>query len=133
MKEANIEDLLGKTLVRVDGRVGGDEIVFQTKDGATYKMFHSQDCCEQVSIDDIVGELDDLVGSPIVMAREDTNKGEGAKSNYDDSYTWTFYNLATAKGKVTIRWYGSSNGYYSESVDFMLEKEVKSSKKRVSP
>jgi hypothetical protein len=36
-------------------------------------MFHSQDCCESVSLDDISGELADLVNSPITKAEEVTS------------------------------------------------------------
>jgi hypothetical protein len=89
-------------------------------------MYHEQDCCESVSIEDINGNMDCLIGSPITKAEErvsdDTDhdsNNPGPKETWDDCYTWTFYTLATVKGYVDIRWYGTSNGYYSESVDFV--------------
>jgi hypothetical protein len=115
----NFEDLIGKTLTKIDKT--NDEILFYCEgEDDVYKMYHSQDCCESVSIEDIAGDLDDLIGSPILRATEDSSSEnpEGVNMSYQDSFTWTFYNIATIKGHVTIRWYGESNGYYSESVDF---------------
>lgn len=115
------EELLGKTLVSVEN-IGGEELLFTLDTGEKYKLFHAQDCCEGVGIEDIIGDLNDLVGSPILMAEEvsqNTNP-EGITKEYQDSFTWTFYKLATIKGYVTIRWYGESNGYYSESVDWAI-------------
>ena len=118
-KYCNVNVLMGKTLSKVTGGVGDDEITFVTTDGEKYKMYHRQDCCESVSIEDIVGDLQDLVGSPILMAEE--VEGENPADfddKHHDSYTWTFYKFATIKGYVDIRWFGSSNGYYSEGVSF---------------
>jgi hypothetical protein len=72
---------------------------------------------------DIVGDLQDLIGTPLLMAEEVTNESdvnpEGVEvPEYQESFTWTFYKLATIKGYVTISWYGQSNGYYNESVSF---------------
>jgi hypothetical protein len=121
-KWTKFEELLGKTLTKIEVSPDKDEILFYTSEGNTYRMFHYQDCCESVEIDDIVGELDDLIGYPLEMAEESTNS-DNPKSDWEESYTWTFYKLATVKGYVNIKWYGCSNGYYSESVDFeLLEK-----------
>jgi hypothetical protein len=135
-----IEVLNGQTLLSIE--TTHDTMDFYTVDGKHYRMFHYQDCCESVTIDDIVGDLDDLLGMPILEAREATNRGGEdpdlfwreyySPEDYvlnkmagfpeleegGESYTWTFYILTTIKGSVTIKWYGSSNGYYSESVYF---------------
>ena len=119
------KELEGKILTKIDGTIGGSEMIFETNTGEVYKLYHEQDCCETVDINDIIGDLDDIIGSPILMAEEVSNNidPEGYKplypNDYRDSFTWTFYKLATIRGYVTIRWYGTSNGYYSESVDFV--------------
>ena len=121
----DFEVLKGKVLTKIEGDRYSDSMNFYTDDGEVYNMYHSQSCCESVSIEDICGDLDDLIGSPILDAscEEGGDDPDGFKaSEYCDSYTWTFYKLHTAKGHVTIRWYGESNGYYSESVDFVKVK-----------
>lgn len=124
------EDLLGKTLISISGAVGEDEVNFVLENGDTYQLYHEQDCCEDVWIEDICGDLSDLVGHPILLAEESVNDPHDEISSSADKYmshTWTFYRMSTIKGSVTIRWHGESNGYYSERVDF---KKVKNIKKR---
>lgn len=89
-----------------------DEIYFKCSNGNIFIMYHSQECCESVEIEDICGDLNSIIGSPLLMAEEVVSNIEGSGG------TWTFYKLATINGYVTIRWLGSSNGYYSETVDF---------------
>lgn len=116
------KDLVGLTLVKIKGGVGDEEMRFLTSEGREFRMYHEQDCCESVTVEDICGDLADLIGSPIIRATEasDSERPEDYKPEYEpDSETWTFYNIATVKGYVTIRWYGTSNGYYSESVEFV--------------
>lgn len=121
-KDAKFSDLLGATLADIEGLQADSEFVtFKTTDGREFVMWHDQSCCESVSIESVVGDVADLIGAPILVAEEsssDTTPG-GITHEYEpESQTWTFYKLATIKGYVDIRWFGESNGYYSERVDF---------------
>jgi hypothetical protein len=120
-EETNINELVGKTMIAVTGVTQGEEMVFVCENGTKFIFYHSQDCCESVEIDDIVGELGDLVGSPITVAEEVSESNEDDDEPDDGTFTWTFYKFATIKGSVTVKWYGTSNGYYSESVDLRIE------------
>lgn len=125
MKLIGINDplmaLIGVTLARIEGlKKTSNEVKFITESGEVVKMFHQQDCCEYVCIEDICGDVDDLIGYPLTMSEKVSNyAGPDIDS---ESHTWTFYKFATVKGYVTVRWLGESNGYYSESVDVEFEK-----------
>jgi hypothetical protein len=111
--------LIGKTFTncfRKESSRGQDEIFFVVDDKTSYKLTHIQECGESVYIEDIDGCLSDLVGTEILEADEVSNSETVSEFS---SQTWTFYKLATIKGYVTIRWYGCSNGYYSESASLV--------------
>lgn len=130
MQVKTYKELIGKTFNEV--YVGSendpdDEMSFIDCKGRGFKFYHEQDCCEGVGIEEVIGDLDNLINAPILEAEEviyDDENPNGVKvPKYQESFQWTFYKFATIKGSVTVRWYGESNGYYSESVDFMeLEK-----------
>jgi len=112
--------LEGHTFTEVDcnpADSGNDDFIIFKNDETQFLMKHDQQCCESVHIEDIAGDLTDLVGAPILSATETDNKAGPLDTDHTpESYTWTFYNIRTVKGAVNIRWYGTSNGYYSESV-----------------
>ncbi len=101
--------LRGEVIVNFE-QVGDDVLVFETLDDWLYILYHQQDCCESVTVEDIVGDPKDFFGQEVLLAEERTEEGEG------DSSTWTFYTLRCVKGSLDIRWFGTSNGYYSERV-----------------
>lgn len=121
--EVEFETLKGKILINIECK-GDNEIQFTDSENNIYHMYHEQDCCEEVYIKDICGNLSHLLDSPITMAECIVNEGNTDEDEWGTG-TWTFYKLATVKGYVTISWYGESNGYYSETVDFVIEESIK--------
>lgn len=114
-------EMLDKIILMIEVSDDKEILRFHTDDGTVYQQYHMQDCCESVQIEEIIGDLDDLIGSPILLAEEvtyDNKPAPDGRTGYEDDYCWTFYKLATIKGHVTIRWLGQSNGYYSTAVYF---------------
>lgn len=121
MKET-IDYLVGRTVTAVTETV--DTLKFSLSDGTYLEMYHQQDCCESVYIEDIDGDVQDLVGQEIIVAEDRSNEDfldALALPSYDSSWLWTFYVIRTVKSSVSIRWFGTSNGYYSVSVDIHVD------------
>jgi hypothetical protein len=119
--EIEISDLLGKTIIDFKYSDETEILTIKCECGSIYEMHHDQECCENVYLYDIIGEVKDILNSEILMAEEETSydKNEEIDCYQDESFTWTFYKIGTVKGYVTLRWFGSSNGYYGERVDFV--------------
>lgn len=116
-----LSELLGEVISTVEGAEDGQETIITTESGKAIKIYHAQDCCEHVSIED--SEVDNIVGgychfagfvegeTPVVTTNDDYY--------HEESQTWSFLKIETSKGSIWQRWLGESNGYYSESVDIL--------------
>ena len=112
-KYTTFSDLTGKTIVSIDG-IENDHVVIKTECGKTYGMKHFQDCCERVSLEGVLGNPSDVIGSPISYANSDTSDC----SDTHDSGTRTTFTIQTNGGSLVLIWEGYSNGYYGEGVSF---------------
>ena len=113
------KNMLGSTMQEIHGlKEGSEQVEFVSVEGSNFTFHHSQDCCETVEIVQVDGDMSDLIGSPLLVAEQVDSNDEPSPEGEPESYTWTFYKFATIKGSVTVRWLGTSNGYYSESVDY---------------
>jgi hypothetical protein len=110
----SLSELVGEKVVSISGAEPGSyEIVFVTESGKAIKLYHEQYCCENVTVEDVDGYAQDLIGGIVISAEEIEGQSGGTEWG---TYTWTFYKIETSKGGLFIRWNGESNGYYSESV-----------------
>lgn len=112
-----MEDLVGKTfdVVTRGEFLGNTGVIFKTKT-QTYMLVHITCCCSEVYLQDVVGDLSDLENTEIITAEK--RKGRtppGSGGDWRDTIVWTFYEIATNKGSVTLRFCGEEN-YYSTAV-----------------
>jgi hypothetical protein len=116
-KYTDTETLVGKEVCKI---VKTDcDILLHTTDGHLYSIHHEDECCEEVYLADVCGDLEDLLFSEILSFEIVSNSDDPPVSSNPESYTWTFVKVSTNHGSVTMRWYGESNGYYGETVTLM--------------
>ena len=102
--------LVGKTITDIMWLSKGYAIAtLGLSDGSFLRMYDPEIGSKEVYIEDVCGNIQDLIGSPIVRAEEYSNE------------QWTFYIIGTAKGTVTIRWVGPESDYYGERVSLWLD------------
>lgn len=101
-----------------------DRILITVDEDISYFLYHYQDCCESVYIESISG-ITGKYGEEILEAVESCRKDPHANACRKDpcaneSGTFSFYYLKTNTQDICLRWYGTSNGYYSEKVSLYL-------------
>ncbi len=113
-EEFKFEDLKGKTLVKIEQDTA-DWLYLTDSEGNKYRMYPDND----VWLEDVCGEFKDILNQEILLAEcVEEYSTDNNDDDYDECQQWTFYKLSTLKGSITLRWFGSSNGYYSIDVDF---------------
>jgi hypothetical protein len=101
-------------------------MTFIFTNGTRVEFYHSQSCCESVYIESIVGDINDLIGNVLLVAEEVSNFDTPASKLTENSGAWldpeqwTFYKFDSNKGGITVRWYGTSNGWYSTDVSMKV-------------
>lgn len=93
----------------------GSLFIFAIDTDQWYQRFDIEQCV------DICGNLEDLVGAPILKA--DVLKSDTHLNIEGEQQKWTFYHFATHKGYVTIRWMDDAEGravYYGRDAKMFV-------------
>ena len=92
-------NMIGRVMAQIEGgSVDSGRMTFHAEDGSKFTFYHSRDCCEDVRIVQVDGDIGDLMGIPLVQAEVVSSEGEPAPDSPQGSFTWTFYKFGTAKG-----------------------------------
>lgn len=112
-KEVNqtMKNLIGATILSATTHYN-DNLLYIETDKGTMRFYHDQECCESVWLEDGLEDLEKMLHAEVIE-----NYDEDALNEYDYSYTWTYYKISTLNHDCTLRFYGTSNGCYSEDVD----------------
>lgn len=117
-KNIDISSLVGKTITSLYWDQYKSELTMIDSDGIHHSLGGISGDGGCVYVEDVNGNLDDLLNSPILMAEEKTAPADGSSiwSNYQDRHF--FYEIATIKGAVHMRFFGEAGAYYAAEAWF---------------
>ena len=118
--DAGVQHLIGRVIKSVEVGKSEGRVKFYLKDGTALAIWHEHDCSDCVYLEDIIGidTVTQLTGETVLDAYVSYRVGEHDKdSTWGRFSVWVFLMLRTNNYSVVFRWYGTSNGYYSECPD----------------
>lgn len=120
-----LAELYAQVLAVEGMREGSSEVRILTDKG-TIRIFHEQECCEQVLLRDLTGDPEDLEDGIIVVfeCRVGLLKTGGAGKRPPrsrEAQHYTFYEIRTTKGDITLRWGENELSGYGTKVDVAFE------------
>lgn len=113
------ETIEGTTIERIIHEDVKSPYIYLVTDKGVFKI-HPADYMADTHLADGGEDLQDLIGQKIIEFSERSNQTMKNPGQDEDTQTWTFYNIRTLKSTVSLRFYSTCNGYYSE--DIMLQK-----------
>jgi hypothetical protein len=89
-------------------RIASNFLYLELEEG-TLELGHHRQCCESVELLDVCGDVADLAGAVIgeIACREDT-------------YRNAWYEVATTKGDLTLRWGSTTSQTYGVNIGWTL-------------
>ena len=109
-----MENVLGATILSINGcEEGSDKVEIVTDRGSLFMGASKYQTEEYTTMEvaDVVGDIADVIGRVVRIAEERTD--EDCPSGYEHSggETWTFYEIRTDGGDITIRWCCGNDWY----------------------
>lgn len=95
-------------------------IIFKNENETVF-FTHDQECCENVQFESTDIPLEELQGHKILSVKCRTTIRE--TDDGDNRDTWYIFDVEGV-GTATMRWSGSSNGWYSTNVDVFVQDDT---------
>ena len=117
-EEIVFDEMAGKVITKVIGKNGDNCLTFETNNGEVFKFFHEKDG-NFAKIDNICGDLNNLVGKPLLSAKAVIFHNHSLINMQEkNNPNWIFYRFSNLETRVDIRWYDKTKYNYSEEVSF---------------